>query len=189
VLTRFDSANGLLIDSVSISECETSDPFCTNSAQFGRLDVSRTGARVYVAKRSDTFNGVVAHSVTPDALTPVEEADVGFPLAVDVVTSDSCPTLPTETPTSSPPASTPTRTGTATGIPTQTTTPTPGPCFGDCNENVVVTVSEIVTAVGIALGHLPLDACPVADRDTDQRVTVDELIGAVTASIYGCRNP
>ena len=35
-------------------------------------------------------------------------------------------------------------------------------CPGDCNGDGVVTVPEVVTVVNIALGSLPLSACPAA---------------------------
>src|SRR5262249_37088124 len=49
-----------------------------------------------------------------------------------------------------------------------------------------VSVDELVTAVSIALGTVPLDRCAAADRDGNGRVTVDEIVAAVGAALHGC---
>jgi hypothetical protein len=59
-------------------------------------------------------------------------------------------------------------------------------CPGDCNGDGQVTVDEIVTAVSIALGNVPLTQCPAADDNGDGSVTVDELLRAVSAALAGC---
>jgi len=59
-------------------------------------------------------------------------------------------------------------------------------CAGDCSADGAVTVEEIVRAVDIALGALPLAACEPADADGDGRVTVDELLQAVGRALNGC---
>lgn len=61
------------------------------------------------------------------------------------------------------------------------------PCPGDCDGDGTVTVSELITAVNIALGTALLSACDAADVDGDGRVTVAELIAAVNAALLGCR--
>lgn len=60
-------------------------------------------------------------------------------------------------------------------------------CAGDCNADYSVTVDEVVAAVGIALGSVPLDRCTRADVDGDHHVTVDEAIAAVERALVGCR--
>jgi hypothetical protein len=67
-----------------------------------------------------------------------------------------------------------------------TPSPTPPPCAGDCNRNQVVAIDELIRGVNIALGELPLDACPAFDGNGDQRVGVDELITAVNNTLLGC---
>ena len=59
-------------------------------------------------------------------------------------------------------------------------------CPGDCDGDGVVAVAELVTAVGVALGGAPLEACAPGDRDADARITVDELLGAVGGALRGC---
>ena len=81
----------------------------------------------------------------------------------------------------------PTRTPTATPSPNPTATPTARPsCAGDCNGNGSVDISELVSAVGIALGNAPASGCAAADRDGDGTVAINELIAAVAAALNGC---
>jgi hypothetical protein len=60
------------------------------------------------------------------------------------------------------------------------------PCIGDCNDDGAVTVDELVTGVNIALGLIPVDACPAFDPSHDGAVTVDELLAAVNTALNGC---
>lgn len=59
-------------------------------------------------------------------------------------------------------------------------------CAGDCNGDNEVTIDELIKGVNIALGLLPLDACPAFDTDGDTHVTVDEIIQAVQVALNGC---
>lgn len=101
---------------------------------------------------------------------------------------------PTETRTSTPVASaTSTRTPTptsplpASATPTSTATASPPPCAADCDQGETVTVDEVIRAVRIALGLLPVEACERADVDANDRLTIDELVRAVAALVDGCR--
>ncbi|MEO8603294.1 MAG: hypothetical protein ABI629_12025 [bacterium] len=49
-----------------------------------------------------------------------------------------------------------------------------------------VTIGEVVRAVSIALGNLPVTACAAADVNHDRVVDIGELIAAVNAAIGGC---
>lgn len=67
----------------------------------------------------------------------------------------------------------------------------PGPiesCQADCNGDGEVAINELVTAVSIALGELPLSLCPPADPDRSGAVAVNELVGAVTRALNGCES-
>jgi hypothetical protein len=88
-----------------------------------------------------------------------------------------------ETPTT-PPASTPTATSTPT--PTATQNPTLVACAGNCDGSPAVTVDELIRGVNIALGILPVDACPSFDINGTGDVTVEELIRAVGNALNGC---
>lgn len=59
-------------------------------------------------------------------------------------------------------------------------------CIGDCSASRRVTVSDLVTAVSIALGLSPLTACTAADADGDGHVSIGELIAAVNSALSGC---
>ncbi|MBI4518239.1 MAG: hypothetical protein HY699_20760 [Deltaproteobacteria bacterium] len=99
---------------------------------------------------------------------------------------------PTDTPTVTP---TPTPTASPTPQPTDTPSPTPTPtetappaniCIGDCDDDLQVTVDELVKGVNIALGNATLADCPSFDSSADGEVTVDELVQAVNAALNGC---
>jgi len=49
-----------------------------------------------------------------------------------------------------------------------------------------VTVDEIVTGVNIALGLASSQVCPAMDTNGDEQVTIDELLQAVNAALFGC---
>ena len=64
-------------------------------------------------------------------------------------------------------------------------TPTP-PCPGDCDRNDRVTIGEVIRAVRILLGDLPLSDCPPIDISSDLLVSIDEVVAAVDAALTGC---
>src|SRR4029453_10293572 len=81
------------------------------------------------------------------AATPT--ATPALTISVATVTA-SAAARPTAT---APPNRTPTSTATQIATLNQR-------CVGDCNNNGSVTVDELVKGVGIALGSLPVSACP-----------------------------
>jgi hypothetical protein len=82
------------------------------------------------------------------------------------------------------PSPTPTPSVTLTATPTPTQAPTA--CTGDCNDDLQVTVDEVLTAVNIALGNVQLLNCEAADVNHDGQVTVDEILTAVNNALNGC---
>jgi hypothetical protein len=78
---------------------------------------------------------------------------------------------------------------TPTPTPTQTTSPTPtatlGPCVGDCDHGGTVTINELITGVNIALGSLPVTACP-AFENAQETVDIAQLIKAVDVALNEC---
>lgn len=62
-------------------------------------------------------------------------------------------------------------------------------CPGDCDGDGVVSVSELVLAVNIALGARPIGDCPGADQDDNQMLTIDELVQDVRSATEGCAPP
>lgn len=89
-----------------------------------------------------------------------------------VLTNGDAPATPT------PPNATPTATATPTTAISD--------CEGDCNGDGVVDVTEILTAVNIALGGASADTCQAADTSHDGMVSVDEIIRTVSAALNGC---
>lgn len=84
-----------------------------------------------------------------------------------------------------------TSTPTITRTPTNTRTPTPYPtcttsCVGDCNCDGSVSINELIAAVNIALGSLPVEACMPIDKNVDGMISIDELITAVNDALNGC---
>jgi hypothetical protein len=59
-------------------------------------------------------------------------------------------------------------------------------CPGDCSGSGMVTVDELVIGVNIALEIEPLAACPALNTKEDTRITIDELLAAVGATLNGC---
>jgi hypothetical protein len=56
---------------------------------------------------------------------------------------------------------------------------------GDCDLDGSVTVDELITSVGVALGTTSIDACREADADGDWEVSIDEIISGVNAGLTG----
>jgi hypothetical protein len=61
------------------------------------------------------------------------------------------------------------------------------PCIGDCDRNGTVAVNELLQGIRISLGAAATTACSPFDADADASISIDELIGGVTASMNGCR--
>lgn len=59
-------------------------------------------------------------------------------------------------------------------------------CVGDCDNTGHVTVTQILKMVNIALGNLPLSACPAGDAEPDGRITVGDIIKAVNNALGSC---
>ena len=59
-------------------------------------------------------------------------------------------------------------------------------CVGDCHELHQVTVDNVIAAVAIALGDVPIDECRAADVDDDGGVTVDEIVVTLQMALNGC---
>ena len=54
---------------------------------------------------------------------------------------------------------------------------------GDCSGDGVVTIDELITGVNIALGSLPITACPAFNTDATGGVAIDQLILAVNNAL------
>jgi CSLREA domain-containing protein len=94
------------------------------------------------------------------------------------------------TPSSAASAS-PTQTGTASVATTATATASRTPtepevsCAGDCDDDHVVSISELITGVNIALGSLAVSACPAFENGAGA-VDIAQLIKGVGNALNGC---
>lgn len=59
-------------------------------------------------------------------------------------------------------------------------------CPGDCNGNGQVDISELIRAVAIALGSLPVSECRAVDTNNSDSVSISELVAGVNAALIGC---
>lgn len=62
-------------------------------------------------------------------------------------------------------------------------------CVGDCNCDGEVTIDELITMVGIALGDLNPVRCLMGDANLDGEITIDEIVTAVVNALNGCPAP
>lgn len=60
------------------------------------------------------------------------------------------------------------------------------PCEGDCDYDGTVLVSEVISAVGAALGTEDVSICLAADLNGDERITIEELVRSVSTVLDGC---
>ena len=82
--------------------------------------------------------------------------------------------------------STPTPKPTRTRTPTRTFTPVPGACVGACTNPGMVSVTDLLTVIQIAAGQVTLSACPSADPNGDDQVSLEEVLQAVNNALDGC---
>jgi hypothetical protein len=107
-----------------------------------------------------------------------------------LTTPTPTPTATTATMTATPTRSAPitsSQTATATVTPPANATPTAtgAACTGDCGGTGSVSISDLITGVNIALGNLPVSACP-AFENADGQVDIAQLIRGVDKALNGC---
>lgn len=166
------------------------------------------------ATPSRTSTATAHPSASPTASASASPTSSAAPTAsatARATSSATPPPSPTGTlpPTASatPPAtattgttSTPSSTGVATASPTRSDTPQASPtatlsplttptsptgCVGDCDGNGSVTISELISGVGIALGTLPVSACPAFENGAGM-VDIAQLVKGVANALDGC---
>jgi len=140
-------------------------PGCVADCRISALAVDRAyPSRLYAA----TDMGVYTIAAGADQWTPLNTGIAGTPvLTVAVESAD--------------PASA--YAGTSGGV--FAIHQAPG-CRGDCDGNQVVTVDELIVAVGIALGRQSMPACAAADGGTDGEIAVSDVVAAVDNALLGC---
>ncbi len=51
-----------------------------------------------------------------------------------------------------------------------------------------MTVNDLLTVIEIAAGRASIAACPLADSNGDQQVSLEEVLQAVNNALDGCPN-
>ena len=70
--------------------------------------------------------------------------------------------------------------------PTSTPTPSISGCVGDCNGDGVVTVNELITGIGMALGSLPASTCLSFGVPQSSSIVIGNIVRAVDNALNGC---
>jgi hypothetical protein len=160
-------------------------PPTASPTRTATLSPARTATASPTRTATATAAATTTATASASATAPATQTqDTGTPTPPDgtPATPSSTPTEPDATPTE--PDATPT--STTEDSPTPTPTEAPPACVGDCNANGRVAINEIILAVNIALGSLPVEACRAADRNGNGAVAIGELVVAVGASLDGC---
>lgn len=130
-------------------------------------------------------------TVTASATATDAELDTPTATATPTHTATATPShTATATAMASPQASaTSTATLASTQVDTPTATPSPTPpsevCAGDCDGDGMVSIAELVRAVGLAISG-STEGCAAADLDDDGMIAINELIRAVRSALEGC---
>jgi len=59
-------------------------------------------------------------------------------------------------------------------------------CYGDCDADGIVTISELIRAVTLAIRGLSTEDCALIDRNGDGTVDIAEITAAVRIALDGC---
>jgi len=168
-------------DTPTPTTTRTKSSVATASATVGATATAPpTATASATASRSATPSPTASESATPSATSSptATAAATATPSSVPSATGTATPTDTV--------SRTAAATETAAPSVTPSRAPTVLPCPGDCDGDGQVAITDLVIAVGIALdGRAPL-ACPAVDGNVDARVTVDELVRAVSAALTGC---
>lgn len=153
---------------------------------------SATASRTTTVTATGTWTNTATLTPTSISTASTTPTPSGTPTGTRTSTASATPT--------NPPSPTGTAIDTPTGTPTATPTPLPQEtptqanptpteiaCVGDCDGSGAVSVSELITGVGIALGNRPAGACP-AFQDASGMVDIAQLTKGVRNALNGCGN-
>jgi hypothetical protein len=163
----------------------TSTPSATRtptSTASATASASATHTETPGPSPTPTSSPTVTPTTDPNA-TPTPTATPSNTASATATPTETMESTPTATVTPSGTEATATPTNTPGATPTSTVAAT---CRGDCDNDGVVRVDELVTAVAIGLEAASVDDCRPVDHDGDLFVTVDELVRAVNAALGGC---
>jgi len=128
-------------------------------------------------------NAEASPTPTATATTSVTESPSATPTTTDPATATPTATSNATDPPTPSVTATPSATATASATPTHTSA-APA-CPGDCDGNGVVSIAELVRAVGLASRGGTV-GCAAADVDGNGSISIDELIRAVRSALEGC---
>lgn len=155
----------------------TSTPTWTAKPTFTRNTSTATA--------TDTPSPTSSPTVSASPSTTATETPSPTPSRTFLLTDTPEPATPTRSPTASF-APRPTRTTPPTASPTASPTEEARPCPCDCRRSGVVTITDLLRGVAIALGAAAVSDCPAADANDDGVVGIADLIAAVDAALTGC---
>jgi hypothetical protein len=121
--------------------------------------------------------------------TEVTAPELVVPTPASTPTATSPPPTDTPVPTDTPlPTDTPIPTDTPlpTSTPIPTDTPPGAACPGDCNGNNTVPINEVQLTANVYLGLANLSACPAADTNNSNTVTIGEVVQASRSFQFDC---
>lgn len=134
---------------------------------------------------SPTATAIVTATVATPTATAIVTGTVATPTATAIVTGTVA--TPTATAIITGTVATATATAVVTGtVATPTATAPPGVCVGDCDGNGMVTISELVTMVNIALDKQPVGNCLAGDANDNGLIAINEIVQAVNNALRGC---
>jgi hypothetical protein len=76
--------------------------------------------------------------------------------------------------------------GTTVSVLLNTGTPPTPSCVGDCSGDGTVSINELILGVNMALGSIPVSACPAFDENGSGMIVINELVAAVNNALNGC---
>lgn len=178
-----NASMGTCAAGVLAGECCDPDSNCPGGACAGSQKLCAGGSNRGAPCLNDS------HCPGSSCVSPTLVCVGGGQAGYSCLVADDCPggqcgmRVPTPTPGGS---GTPTATRSGSPSPTPTRTPGPNGCAGDCDGSGMVSISELIRMVNVALGSLPASECQAGDGNGDGMVSISELIAAVNRALGGC---
>jgi hypothetical protein len=152
-----------------------------------------TGTPTLTPTAINTYTGTPTSTATATATPTITATAANTHTATLTSTVTATPTTTATFTTTLTATNTRTVRSTPTGTLTVTSIPSPSPtatsvfmaCVGDCTGSGMVNIADLVTGVNIALGSLPVSACP-AFENAQGTVDIAQLIKGVDNALNGC---
>lgn len=185
--TQTSSATASVTSTTTVTPTGTASGTATLSATpTATATTSTTRTATTTTTPTSTYSRTATMTATP-TITPTPTATSTPMASATPSLTPSATATASEEPTASVTA-TPTTSPTPTAPPSEapSLTATPLVCVGDCDRSAAVAINEVVLLVNVALGNTPLSHCSLGDANSDGRVTIEELVRAVSAALTGC---